>query len=236
MKSQKYNLIIVFVLVFVNNVANSQPKLSVDLGLGLYQPILEGFDENDAFPSKNVFNRNLLLNYGIYYEFFSNARIGYNSLSSFETGQVKFINFDGAFTRNINYRIFALETFFRWRPRIEFNFTLSPVWGKGVIKMDTEPEESVGDWNELLASFGSTDFINKIGSTNSMVKNWVGYAGIIGLRYYLSSRIAVDLKSGFLNNNYKEKDWILNNTKVTGPKLKIDELPIFTLKIIYGLR
>ena len=49
MKSQKYNLIIVFVLVFVNNVVNSQPKLSVDLGLGLYQPILEGFDENDAF-------------------------------------------------------------------------------------------------------------------------------------------------------------------------------------------
>ena len=69
--------------------------------------------------------------------------------------------------------------------------------------MDTEPEESVGDWNELLASFGSTDFINKIGSTNSMVKNWVGYAGIIGLRYYISSRVAVDLKSGFLNNNYQ---------------------------------
>ena len=112
MKSQKYNLIIVFVLVFVNNVVNSQPKLSVDLGLGLYQPILEGFDENDAFPSKNVFNRNLLLNYGIYYEFFSNARIGYNNLSSFETGQVKFVNFDGAFTRNINYRIFALRNIF----------------------------------------------------------------------------------------------------------------------------
>ena len=64
MKSQKYNLIIVLILLF--NVANSQPKLSIDLGLGLYQPTLEGFDENEAFPSKSVFNRNLLLNYGIY--------------------------------------------------------------------------------------------------------------------------------------------------------------------------
>ena len=236
MKSQIYNLILFASLFFCITEVKSQPKLSVDFGMGFYQPALEGFDDNSAFPSQGIFNRNLLINYGLYYEFFSNARVGYNNLTSFETGEVEFVNFSGAFTRSIHYRIFALETFFRWKPRIELNFTLSPVWGRGIIKMDTEPEESVGDWNELLNSFGDNSPISKIGSTNSMVKNWIGYAGIIGFRYYFSSRLAIDFKSGFLNNFYKENNWILNNTKVKGPKLKIDELPILSLKFIYGIK
>jgi len=236
MKSQIYNLFLFASLFLCFSEVKSQPKLSLDFGMGFYQPTLEGFDENVAFPSKGVFNRNLLINYGIYYEFFSNARIGYNNLTSYETGQVTFVNFVGAFNRTIDYRIFALETFFRWKPRIELNFTLSPVWGRGVIQMDTEPDESVGDWNELLNSFGDNSPLSKIGSTNAMVKNWYGYAGIIGIRYYLSSRLAIDFKSGFLNNFYKEDNWILNNTKVKGPKLKIDELPILSLKLIYGIR
>ena len=54
MKSQ----IQVLVLFLVISLGYSQPKLSVDLGLGLYQPTLTGYDENETFPSKNTLNRN----------------------------------------------------------------------------------------------------------------------------------------------------------------------------------
>mgnify|MGYP007000386155 len=62
-----------------------QPKLSIDLGLGFYEPTLGGFDNNETvqFPTKSILNRNVLFNWGIYYEFFNNARIGYNSFTSY---------------------------------------------------------------------------------------------------------------------------------------------------------
>ena len=236
MKSHiKYILIFSFLLSSFSRVS-AQPKLSIDLGLGLYQPSLDGFDDNTAFPAKAFLNRNLLLNYGVYYEFFSNARIGYNTFSSFDTGELVFDGFKGAFTRTIHYRVFALETFFRWRPKIELNFTLSPVWGRGSIQVDTKPSDMVDDWNELLNSFGDDSPMTEMGATDAMRKNWIGYTGIIGIRYYLSSRLAIDLKSGFLNNFYKEDNWTLYGEKVKGPKMKIDELPIFSLKFVYGIK
>ena len=46
MKSQiKYILIFSFLLSSFSRVS-AQPKLSIDLGLGLYQPSLDGFDDN----------------------------------------------------------------------------------------------------------------------------------------------------------------------------------------------
>ena len=78
----KYILIFSFLLSSFSRVI-AQPKLSIDLGLGLYQPSLDGFDDNTAFPAKAFLNRNLLLNYGVYYEFFSNARIGRHDVDDF---------------------------------------------------------------------------------------------------------------------------------------------------------
>ena len=236
MKSQiKYILIFTFLLSSFSGV-KAQPKLSIDLGLGLYQPTLDGFDDKSVFPPETFFNRNLLLNYGIYYEFFSNARIGYNTFTSFDIGEFVFDEFNGAFIRTIHYRIFALETFFRWKPKIELNFTLSPVWGRGSIRVETEPSDMVDDWNELLNNFGEDSPMEKMVASEAMRKSWVGYTGIIGIRYYLSSRLAIDLKSGFLNNFYKEDNWTLYGEKVKGPKMKIDELPIFSLKLVYGIK
>ena len=55
-----------------------QPKLSVGVGLGFYEPTMTGFDDNElvAFPTGNVINRNLLFNFSFFYEFFHNARVG----------------------------------------------------------------------------------------------------------------------------------------------------------------
>ena len=240
MKSQIYYIIIIAAVFLPFSKVKSQPKLSIDFGAGLYQPTLEGFEENDGFPTTGFLNKNLLLNYGIYYEFFSNARIGYNTLSSYDLGSIKFSEssegFEGQFSRALHYRIFAIETFFRWKPKVELNFTLSPVWGKGVLTVDTDPEDMVDDWNEIVNSFGDDNPMTDMTASASMSKNWIGYAGIIGIRYYFSSRLAIDLKSGFLNNFYKEDDWTLYNKKVKGPKMKIDELPIFSLKFVYGIK
>jgi hypothetical protein len=180
--------------------------------------------------------RNLLVNWGVYYEFFSNARIGYNSFISVELGTMDLQNSSPAFIRSLKYRMFPLETFFRWRPKIEINFTLAPVWGRGRITVETIPSEKKDDWNELLNSFGDSDPMEEMGSSDAMINDWIGYSGMIGIRYYISSRIGLDFKAGFLNNSYDKTSWRLFRKKVIGPELKIDELPIFSFKVIYGIK
>ena len=51
-----------------------------------------------------------------------------------------------------------LETFFRIKPKVELNFTLTPIWGRSRLILETKPSSSDGsgvntitdDWNELL--------------------------------------------------------------------------------------
>jgi len=238
MKSQIYVLLI----LFLSSVGFAQPKLSLDLGLGLYQPTLTGFDENNiAFPNKSFTNRNLMLNWGIYYEFFNNARVGYNSFLSYDGTnklevQLTDANAEASFRRTIQYRFFPIETFFRWKPRIELNFTLSPIWGKSEISLETSSDDQLEFWQSFMNSFGEGSSLGTFKSTEKMASNWFGYSSVLGLRYYITSRIGIDIKSGFMNNFYNEKNWKLNGRKVTGPKMKISDLPIFSLKFIYAIR
>ena len=237
MKSQ----IQVLILIFLSSMATptvGQPKFSTDLGLGFYEPTMDGFDKNEEvfFPSGSFSERNLLVNWGVYYEFFSNARIGYNLFISVEKGEMDLQNSDPVFIRSLKYRMFPLETFFRWRPKIEINFILAPVWGRGRITVTTKPSEKTDDWNELLNSFGDSDPMEEMGSEDAMINDWIGYSGMIGIRYYISSRIGLDFKAGFLNNYYDKTNWRLLKKKVAGPELKIDKLPIFSLKVIYGIK
>ena len=239
MKSQ-IHVLILSILLLGGSFVPAQPKLSIDLGIGFYEPTLAGFDENETvqFPTKGILNRNLLRNWGIYYEFFSNARIGYNSFTSYEIGKdILLLNSEAIFRRSINYRLFPIETFFRWKPKIELNFTLAPIWGRGRIELDTTPGDKTEDWNFFLNSFGgSEDPVKDMGATDAMKSDWYGYTGMLGFRYYISSRLALDLKGGFINNSYKDDKWRVQRQSVTGPKMKIDDLPIFSFKVVYGLR
>ena len=237
MKSQIHRFIIFF-LVLIANLLFAQPKLSAELGLGMYGPEMKGFDENQDvfFPTKNIFTRNLLLNWGVYYEFFSNARLGFNSFTSYEAGKLNLQDSKPAFQRSIRYRMVPVETFFRWRPRLELNFTLTPIWGRAKITMDTKPSDKFQDWNELLNSFGDSDPLSELGGTDQLVNNWIGYSGMIGARFYISSRLGLDFKFGFMNNKYKQNEWRLQRNKVKGPAMKIDDLPIFSLRAVYGLK
>ena len=238
MKSQIQVLILIFIFTLSTPMI-AQPKLSSDLGFGFYEPTMDGFDKNEEvpFPTKSVLGRNILLNWGVYYEFFSNARIGYSSFTSVEIGKMDLQNSSPVFIRSLKYRLFPLETFFRWRSKIEINFTLAPIWGRGRITVETTPGEKTDDWNELLNSFGDSDPMGDMGSSDAMINDWIGYSGMIGIRYYLTSRIGLDFKAGFLNNSYDRKSWKLFNKKdIIGPELEINELPIFSFKIIYGIK
>lgn len=239
MKSQIY-VFIISLLPFCNDIVHGQPKLSIDMGVGFYEPTLTGFDQNETvqFPPKSILNKNLMFNWGIYYEFFNNARIGYNSFTSYAIGKsITLINSEAVFRRSLSYRIFPIETFFRWKPNVELNFTLAPIWGRGRIELDTTPGDKTDDWNYFINSFGgSPDPVSDMGATDVMITDWFGYSSMLGFRYYINSRIGVDVKGGFMNNSYKEENWRIQRQKVTGPKMKVDDLPIFSLKIIYGIR
>jgi hypothetical protein len=237
MKSQILRFFLSLFL-FLGSFSLAQPKISVGLGLGLYEPTLSGFDENIdvRFPTGTMLNRNFLLNWAVYYEFFSNARLGYNSYSSFEAGKLDLINSKAVYRRTIIYRMFPLETYFRWKPRIELNFTLTPIWGRGRIYVDTTPGDKSEDWNQLINSFGVSKPVSDLGATDAMINDWIGFSGMIGIRYYLSTRIGLDMKMGFMDNSYKNDKWRLQKKEVTGPIMKIDELPIFSFKVFYGFK
>ena len=237
MKSQ----IQVLLFFLIISLGYTQPRLSFDLGLGIYQPSLIGYDDNNTFPSSNALNRNVLFNWGVYYEFFYNARFGMSTLTSIDSEDSE--NFilgnqsSADFNRRITYRFFPIETFFRLRPRIELNFTLMPIWGRSVIFLVTNPPQQLDDWESFLTLFNDGDVgLSAMKASDNMASNWFGYGSMLGFRYYLTSRMAIDFKSGFMNNSYDETRWYLMEKKVTGPKMKIDGLPIFTLKILYGIR
>lgn len=246
MKSQilqfKYILLPLFIVSL-----HSQPKISVDLGTGFYEPTMNGFDSNElvSFPTGNILTRNLLINFSTFYEFFPNARVGYSVLKSIDIGRLEgFATSKPVFYRTINFRMIPLETFFRLKPKVELNFTLTPIWGRGRLILETKPASSDGsgsftitdDWNELLNSFGDENPLEQVASENTMVTDWFGYSGMLGYRYYIRPWIGVDFKMGFLNNNYQKDSWRFQGKKVNGPEMKIDEIPIFTLKVVYALK
>ena len=246
MKSQILQFKSIPLLLFMVSLY-SQPKISIDLGTGFYEPTMKGFDSNElvSFPTGNILTRNLLINFSVYYEFFHNARVGYNVLKSIDIGRLEgFATSKPVFYRTINYRMIPLETFFRIKPKVELNFTLTPIWGRSRLILETKPSSSDGsgvntitdDWNELLNSFGDEDPLSQVASENTIVTDWLGFSGMLGYRYYIRPWIGIDVKMGFLNNNYKKNKWRFQGKTVKGPEMKIDEIPIFTFKVVYALK
>lgn len=241
MKSQILQFKSIPLLLFMVSLY-SQPKISIDFGTGFYEPTMKGFDSNElvSFPTGNILTRNLLINFSVYYEFFHNARVGYNVLKSIDIGRLEgFATSKPVFYRTINYRMIPLETFFRLKPKVELNFTLTPIWGRSRLILETKPSSSDGsgvntitdDWNELLNSFGDESPLSQVASENTMVTDWLGFSGMLGYRYYIRPWIGIDIKMGFLNNNYKKNKWRFQGKTVKGPEMKIDEILFLLLKL-----
>lgn len=213
-------------VVFVNAFLLAQPKISGHLELGFYQPDLTGFESNELFPSPSAVTENILLGYGFYYQFYPNARIGYASHVSMEFGNLN----TSAFSRTLIYREIALETFYRPWKRIELNFSLAPMYNSGKIKMTTDSSDQ--SWDELLVSFGNSSISAE--RSDEMTASWFGFASAIGVRFYIFTWMGIELKMGFMENYYKSGNWEYQNEKVTGPELKLEDLPVFSSRVVFG--
>ncbi len=207
---------------------NAQPKWSFHLGGGFYSPSL-GFldpDSNSVIPSLSAFSKNILLDWGVKYQFYPNARVGYARSNSYHSGKLG----DSDFLRNISYRMITLETFYYPRKRIELNFMLAPMYNKATVKLTAKSSST--DWDSLLGSYGNSSV--NLSTGGEMTKRWLGLASTIGFRYYIKSWLAVDGKAGFIQNSYSEKKWKLEKEKVDGPKMNIKKLPVFKVHLVLG--
>ncbi|MBC8346683.1 MAG: hypothetical protein ISR82_04470, partial [Candidatus Marinimicrobia bacterium] len=125
---------------------SAQPKWSFHIGGGFYSPTLGMLDpdSNNVIPSLSTFSKNMLIDWGVKYQFYPNTRIGYARSNSYHTGKVG----DSDFLRTISYRLLTFETFYFPRKRMELNFMLAPMYNKGTLKLTAESSSS--DWDTLL--------------------------------------------------------------------------------------
>ena len=226
-QSKKYKKYIILNFIFLATIF-AQPKLSFHLGTGFYNPSL-GYldpDTNNVIPSLGAFGKNILLDWGIKYQFYHNARIGYSRSNSYHSGKIG----DSDYLRTISYRMLTFETFYYPRKKMELNFMLAPMYNKGIIKLSSKGSSS--DWDSILNSYGNSTV--KLSTEGEMTKRWFGLASMIGFRYYIYPWFAVDGKAGYLQNSYKEKNWKLEGDKVDGPTMYIEKLPVFKLHFIFG--
>jgi len=224
-----YTSKLILMYCLLGGVLLSQPKLNIQLGGGYYNPKLIGLDpdSNNVIPSGSLLSNNLLLNWGVRYQIYHNMRLGYTQSHSLHFGKIGSSNYN----RNIAFRSISFETFYYVREKMELNFTLAPMINKGNISIIDE--KSSADMDTLLSSYNNSSVNLSTGGT--MKKTWLGFASHIGLRYYFSSLLSVEGKIGYYNSSYSENNWKLEGEKVTGPKMKIKELPIIQFNLIIGL-
>ena len=219
-------LVICFLLVISFGMA--QPKWSFHLGSGFYQPTLGSLDpdNNSVIPSMSAFGKNILIDWGVKYQFYPNARVGYSRSNSYHTGKIG----DSDYLRTISYRMLTFETFYYPREKMELNFMLAPMYNKGIIKLTAKSSSS--DWDTILNSYENSSVTLTTGG--EMTKRWFGLASMIGFRYYFRPGIAIDAKAGFIRNAYSEKNWKLEKEKVSGPTMNIKKLPVFNVHFVFG--
>lgn len=219
-----------FILVcLISGLLSGQPRLTVNLSSGIYEPDLTGFDDNTLLESSGFFSRNVLPGFGAMFEFYPNARVGFSRLSSYQSGETP----NGArYSRSLIYRMIKVETFFNFFRRFEMNFVLAPTYNRGYISLDSESESS--DWKDMLGEYGN-GAIN-ISSSTDMTTTWWGFVSEIGIRFYLMSWLALDLRTGFMKNGYDAGDWTFQGEKVKGPALKIGDLPLLTFQVVFKIR
>ncbi|MBT3762339.1 MAG: hypothetical protein HOA15_05970 [Candidatus Marinimicrobia bacterium] len=209
---------------------SAQPKLSFYLGGGFYNPGLVGLDpdSNDVIPSMNLFNRNILMDWGVKYQFYPNARIGYSQSHSFHTGTIGESNF----SRSLTYRVLSIETFFFPREKLELNFTLAPMLNKGTIELTASATSK--DWDDFLKNLDKDNENVSLVIGGIMSKNWFGFSSMVGARYYLTAAMSIEGRLGYYKNFYNSKNWELEKSKVLGPKMAIDKMPVFQLFYVFG--
>ncbi len=125
-----------------------------------------------------------------------------------------------------------IETYYFAKERLEWNFSLGPMWNKGNINIDAIVD--IMEWKNIWDGFGTHNVSSSVIVSDNMTSSWFGFASFIGLRYYVKPWWAVDIKAGFITNYYDDKNWKFQGSTVPGLSMTVDGLPIITLKFIFG--
>ena len=123
-----------FILYFLLGILYSQPKFSIGIDVGYYQPDIPVSGANQL-PASSGFSKDILPGFSLSYNFFPGARIGFAHSFSYQSDKTK----SGTqFSRILSYRMFLIETYYFSRKRLEWNFSLGPMWNKGSISLETD--------------------------------------------------------------------------------------------------
>ncbi|MFQ6678575.1 MAG: hypothetical protein ACE5D0_09695 [Fidelibacterota bacterium] len=217
-------LIIGVSLFLTVSVLTAQPKFSGSLGFGYASPNYKSFAKS-PFPKRGFFE-SVMLHASFAYQFYSNARVGYNQWTAFTSD--KYSGED--FKRSFRYRAISIETFFHIRKKFELNFTLAPMINSGKISLVSS--QSSAAWDSLMVEFNNSGI--KVSDTDDMTKTFLGLTSSIGVRYYVKPFLAIDGKIGFLETYYKSDSWKFHGKAIKGPDIDISDMPLFSFSLVYG--
>jgi len=206
------------------SVVIAQPRFSGSFGFGYASPNYKSFAKS-PFPKRGFFET-IMFHASFAYQFYSNARIGYNQWTASTSD--KYSGQD--FKRSFRYRAISIETFFHIRKNIELNFIIAPMINSGKISLASS--QSSAAWDSLMAEFNNSGI--GISATDDMTKTFLGLTSSIGVRYYLKPYLAIDSKIGFLDTVYKSDNWKFHGKAVKGPDIDIADMPLFTFSLVYG--
>ncbi len=216
---------IILLIILTSCLIPGKPGFETGFMFGWYEPELTGLDTSleSSASGSDALRKNVLMGYDISFGLFPSVRVGIAQGGSYYSGE----DDTTSFNRKLIYRMIYVETYYRIMRRVELNFAMAPMWNRGVINLDTQNKEKVWD-----ATVG--DYKLQVKAPEKMTVNFYGYSSTIGIRYYLLSWLAIDLKTGFMINNYNPGNWKNDGEKVTGPVLDMKQEPFYTLRLIFS--
>lgn len=203
----------------------AQPKICGRIGIGYSTPDYKSFAEG-SFPSLGTME-SMMFNFTASYQFYQNARVGFSQWTASTSD--KYSGSD--FSRSFNYRSIYIETFFFPMKQFEMNFTIGPLINSGSIQLTTSDSDDV--WGELLTEFENANV--DISTTAEMTTLFFGITSSVGLRYYFRPNMGFEAQIGFMENYYDKSNWTFQDESVTGPDIKIKDLPLYSFGLVYGI-
>ncbi len=217
--------IILHLLIFSCGLIFGQQKIEFGILAGWYQPDLAGLDTSleSGSDQNSIMRKNVLTGFCFNLPLFPSARIGYAQGGSYYSGTSDTTEFK----RKFIYRMAILETYFRPFRRIELNFSLAPMWNTAVINLDVKDTRSA--WNTQIGNYNL-----EVKVPERIVNQFFGFTSSVGVRYYFLSWLALDVKSGFMSNTYKDANWKQNGKKIPGPGLDLNKEAMLTIRLMFS--
>lgn len=207
----------VFSVAIAISPANAQFKYSVGTGLAITFPNYSGFNSSISDSLKEIGSGWFPLGYDVSIQIYPSVRLGYFKLSSALLPKKS----SEDFILSMVMRGLSIQTFFTFLRRFEANFGIVPLLG-------------LADFSQKDITARTTPFqfstTTKAGTRNSTF----GLYSWTGLRFYLSSFLALEAHMGYLRCKFKGNKW-KGNGQGAGVSGKIDlSKPLFRFGVVFG--